>query len=68
MCHFYKISLLILFLITISACGRSNWYEAAKFSHSTECKNGPISEYDRCMEGANKTYNEYEKDREELFK
>ena len=55
-------------LLLLSACGKSNWYESARYSHITECRNGSISEYERCMEGANKAYNEYEKDREELAK
>lgn len=55
-------------LLLISACGKQAWYESAKSSHAKECRDGPISEYDRCMEGINKSYNEYEKDREELVK
>ncbi len=63
-----KIILISILLLLIGACAKSNWYESAKFSHTTECRNGPISEYNRCIEGANKTYNEYEKDRQELKK
>jgi len=63
-----KIILLSISLLIISACGKSNWYESAKSSHAAECRNGPISEYDRCMEGANETYDEYEKNRKELVK
>ena len=63
-----KIILISILLLLIAACGKSNWYESAKFSHTAECRNGPISEYNRCMEGADKTYNEYEKDREILIK
>ena len=63
-----KIILISILLLLIGACAKSNWYESAKFSYTTECRNGPISEYDRCMEGANQSYNEYEKYREELVK
>ncbi len=68
MVYFYRIFWVLFFSLTISACGKADWYEAAKFSHTTECRNGPISEYDRCMEGVNKSYDEYEKDREELVR
>ncbi|HHJ35382.1 MAG TPA: hypothetical protein ENJ87_06425 [Gammaproteobacteria bacterium] len=63
-----KLFLLILLIVAMTACSKQAWYQSAISSRQKECRDGPVSEYDRCMETTEKTYSEYEKDRKKLSK
>ncbi|MBF4987820.1 hypothetical protein [Methylophilus sp. 14] len=56
--------LLIILVITTSACTNKAWYEGVKEGARNNCRGQPASEVDACLERLNtKTYEEYEKER-----
>ena len=57
---------LCLMALVMFGCTRQAWYEGAKHGAENECRNLPPSEMDRCLERLNKkSYEEYEKERED---
>jgi hypothetical protein len=61
----------LLFLAAIAAtaliaCTQQSWYQGVKSAHQAHCMQEPASEYDECMKQSDASYNEYEKNREEL--
>ena len=59
-----KSMVLIAVAALIAGCSTAGWYEGMKARHQLECQNQPAAEYEDCMEQADKTFSEYEKDRE----
>ena len=56
------LTVLVLFL-AIAGCSSRGAYEGIQVSNRNECARLPLSEYDECMEKANKPYDEYERER-----
>ena len=42
-------------------------YDNVQLNNQQRCARVPPSEYDACMEAASKTYDEYQREREELL-
>ncbi len=63
----YKIALLFS-LTGLVACSTQNWYSGAQSAQTAHCMKQPQAEYDDCMQQSGKSYNEYEKDQEELIR
>jgi len=63
-----KILLLFLFIIFVAGCSNRAVYENLQFNKRTECIKLPHSQYDECMEGMNKSYDEYKRERDELIR
>lgn len=53
--------------LLVSACGGTNWYQGAKASGEAQCLKLPPVQYNECMRSYDKTYNEYNKQREEAI-
>jgi hypothetical protein len=53
--------------LALTSCGTANWYQGAKASGESQCRKQPPSAYEECMRGYDKTYNEYQKQREEAI-
>ena len=63
-----KVKLLILIFLFIAGCSYRGAYEAIQVSNRFECsKLPPSSQYDECMKNANKSYDEYERERKEAI-
>jgi len=52
----------------LSACGTANWYQAGKSRGEIECRDQPAGQYEECMHSYDKTYLQYQKEREEAIK
>jgi hypothetical protein len=52
--------------LACSGCTTSSWYEGARSSQRLECRKEPLSEYDRCLEQTNPSYDEYQRQRQEV--
>ena len=53
--------------LVLASCSTANWYQGAKASGEAHCRTLPQGEYQDCMRGYDKTYNEYKKQREEAI-
>ncbi len=63
-----KRSLLIVVLVTIAAgCSHRAVYDNVRIHQRNECANKPPSTYFECIERANKSYEEYERERKEVL-
>lgn len=62
-----KIIPLFLVLLVLVGCSNRGVYEGIQTSNRNECSKLPPSQYDECMENANKSYDEYERERKEAL-
>ena len=59
---------LFLMLFVLAACSNRGIYGGLQASKRNECsKQLPQSEYNECMEDANRSYDEYERERKEAL-
>jgi hypothetical protein len=60
---------IFLFLVLIILCGCSyrGAYEGIQARNRNECSKLPPSQYDECMRKANKSYDDYERERKEVM-
>ncbi|GAB3019872.1 hypothetical protein [Bowmanella dokdonensis] len=57
---------LMLLVLCITGCSNKAVYNNFQINKRNECLKLPPTEYDRCMEGMDRSYEEYEKAREEV--
>lgn len=62
-----KVIPLFLMFFLLAGCSNRGVYEGVQASKRIECSKYPLSEYDECMENANKSYDEYERERKEAL-
>ncbi len=54
-------------IIGLSACSQQSWYHGAQSAQTAHCMEQPPAEYDDCIKQSREmSYDEYEKNREEL--
>jgi len=63
-----KIYLVTVVVLLIVACSNKAIYDNIKLNNRNDCAKLPQSQYDECMERANKSYDEYERKRKEALK
>jgi hypothetical protein len=61
-----KAPFLIICVIAISACSNRHIYDAVQHNNELECGKLPQAQYEQCMEEISQSYEEYQRDREEL--
>lgn len=61
-----KVKLAFLIFLMISGCSSRGAYEGIQAGNRSECFKLPPSQYDECMSNANKSYDEYERERKEV--
>lgn len=54
--------------VTLSACSKQNWYQGAQSAQTARCLQEPQAEYNDCNRQTSQSYNEYDKNREDLIK
>lgn len=62
-----KVILMLLVMFSLAGCGSRAVYENIQINKRNECLKLPPSAYEECMEGVNKPYDEYEKERREII-
>ena len=58
---------LFLVLLFLAGCSNRGVYGGVQASNRNECLKLPPSQYDECMEDANRSYSEYERERKEAL-
>lgn len=59
--------LILISLIILVGCSNRGAYEGIQAGNRFECSKLPPSQYDECMKNANKSYEEYERERKEAI-
>lgn len=54
-------------LLSATACSNRAMYFNGQTNLRTECHEGPMSQYDECMARTSRSYEEYQRDREEAL-
>ena len=62
-----EVRLLILVFLTMVGCSSRGVYEGIQAGNRFECSKLAPHQYDECMENANKSYEEYERERKEAM-
>lgn len=63
-----KVIPLLLVLLILTGCSNRSIYENIQANNRMECSKLPPSQYDECVENANKSFDEYEREREEILR
>ena len=63
-----KMILILLVVFPVAGCSNRAVYENIQINKKNECLALPKSEYEKCMQGVDKSYSEYERDRQEALK
>jgi len=63
-----KICNLLLVLLSIVTCSHQQVYESLQIKQKNDCLKVPESEYDKCMQDAEKSYEQYKEERQKLKK
>lgn len=62
-----KVFWLLPTVLLLSACSNKAVYDNVKWNNQLECLKLPPAQYDECMERSNKSYEEYESERQETL-
>jgi len=62
-----KAILLILIMFSAAACSNKAIYDNIRLNQRNDCLKEPPSVYLECVEGTDKPYKEYERERKELL-
>lgn len=62
-----KLKLITLIFLFIAGCSNKGAYESIQISNKFACSKLPPSQYDECMKNADKSYDEYERERKEVI-
>lgn len=60
--------LMLFLLIVAGACSNRQIYDSLQIRQKNECLNLPPAESDECLGRVGKSYDQYEKERQELLK
>ena len=58
-----KIVSFFLVALVLAGCTNRGVYEGIQESNRNKCFKIPLSQYDKCIENANKSFDEYERER-----
>jgi len=58
---------LFLVILLLSACSNRGVYEGIQTGKRNDCLRLPSPQYEECMKDANKSYDEYERERKEAI-
>ncbi|WP_235937536.1 hypothetical protein [Marinobacter caseinilyticus] len=59
---------MLMVLLSVGGCSHRAVYENIQINNRNDCSKRPPSEYAACMERASKSYDEYERERQEIIK
>lgn len=53
--------------VVVPGCTNRGFYESSQISRRNECRKLPMSQQEKCLEAASKTYDQYERERQEVL-
>lgn len=59
--------LIFLSLLSVVGCNNKAVYDNIQYNKRTDCLKVPASEYEQCMEGVDRSYEEYERQRKAVI-
>jgi hypothetical protein len=59
--------LVLMIVLGVTACGNREVYENILINQRNECLKEPSSRQEECLERANKSYEEYQRERKEVL-
>lgn len=62
-----RATLILLVLFSATGCSNRAMYDNIQINQRNECLKLPPARYDECMKHARKTYDEYERERQEYL-
>jgi len=62
-----KAKLILSIFLIIVGCSSTTAYESIQAGNRSECSTRPPPQYDECINNANKSYDEYERERKEVI-
>ncbi|MGP9799626.1 hypothetical protein [Rheinheimera sp. NSM] len=62
-----KSTLILCLLLCVSGCSNKAAYQNLQLNKQQQCMRGPAAEYDKCMQGMDQSYEEYERQRREAI-
>lgn len=62
-----KALLIIMVMLSTTGCSNKAIYDNIRINQRNECLKEPPPTYSECIEGTNKSYEEYERERKELL-
>ena len=62
-----KLYLALFIVFSMVGCSNRAIYENIQINKRNECMTLPQNQYDECMEGVNKSYDKYERERNETL-
>ena len=63
-----RILIMALIAAWLAGCSARGSYESIQSSKRYDCAKLPASQYDACMEQANRSYDEYQRERQQVIK
>lgn len=60
--------LMVLVMFGVAGCSNKAIYDNIQLNKRIDCAKLPPPQYDECIESANKSYDEYERERKESLK
>lgn len=63
----HNVLVVVFMSCVLMGCSNKAIYNGAQASQRQACLNEPPSTFDKCMDRANKTYDEYQQERKELL-
>lgn len=65
---FYQIISTIIIVFLLFGCSNKKIYEAVQYNQKQECRKLPYPQQSECVEEHSKSFEEYEKNREDVLK
>lgn len=56
-----------VFLLLVAGCSSKAVYDNVQYNNFRECNSVPSAQYEECVERSNKSYEEYERERESVL-
>lgn len=63
-----SISLILIASVLIGACSNQQMYDTIQINQKNDCLKLPQEAYEKCMESVNRSYGQYEAQRQEAIK
>ena len=64
----FALTVMVIALAGMAGCSNKAVYQNLQHNKKQECRKLPVAEYDKCMQGMDQSYEEYERQRQQATK